>query len=103
MVKKQKFIFNDRDVEAKVKPGDTLLDAALRARLPLHHSCGGMGTCGTCRVVVIEGLKKLPPPNDIEQEIINDRGFSPSERLACQNEPKEDLIVEVPQRLLKES
>lgn len=96
MVKKQKFIINEQEVEAKVKPGDTLLDAALRARLPIHHSCGGMGTCGTCRVIIHQGLEKLSPPNEIEQEIISDRGFSLNERLACQNEPVSDLIAEIP-------
>ncbi len=96
MVKKQKFIINEQLVEAKVCPEDTLLDVATRSKLPLNHSCGGMGTCGTCRVIVREGLEKLGPPESVEQEIIRDRGFSKIERLACQNHPIDGLVVEIP-------
>lgn len=96
MKKKMKFIIDDLEVNVKANPGETLLDVAIRLKLPLQHSCGGMGTCGTCRVLVREGLNHLPPPGEVENEIIQDRGFVNSERLACQNEPQDGLVVEVP-------
>ena len=37
-----------------VAPGQTLLDACLRAGIYLPHACGH-GLCGTCKVSVIEG------------------------------------------------
>ncbi|MFP5518431.1 MAG: 2Fe-2S iron-sulfur cluster-binding protein, partial [Bdellovibrionia bacterium] len=37
----------------ELKAGETLLELALRKDWPIDHSCGGNGTCGTCRVRVV--------------------------------------------------
>ncbi|UXR66264.1 (2Fe-2S)-binding protein [Bdellovibrio bacteriovorus] len=71
----------------------SVLDVALRAKVALNHTCGGNGTCGTCRVFVIQGLEKLGPRNEIEAEMAQDRVFQASERLACQMEPVDGLVV----------
>ncbi|MBX2995504.1 MAG: (2Fe-2S)-binding protein [Bdellovibrionaceae bacterium] len=81
--------------------GQTILESALKAKVPLDHTCGGFGTCGTCRVKVVEGLEKLGPRGELEAEIAQDRGFKPEERLACQNEAREGLVLERPQRSKK--
>ena len=89
-----KFLPEDRLVEASQE--DTILEAALRAGLEISHSCGGFGTCGTCRVWVREGLELLPPRNELEQEMAEDRGFTPQERLCCQNHACSGLVLEIP-------
>ena len=76
--------------------GQTILDSLLKAKIPINHTCGGFGTCGTCRVKVTKGIEKLPTRNDIENEIAQDRGFVSEERLACQNEVCEGLEIERP-------
>lgn len=96
MDKKLNFIIREEIKEVRAKEGQTLLQVAERAHLPVPHSCGGMGTCGTCRLIVREGLELLPEPNFVEAEMIHDRGFAPEERLACQNEAIAGLVVEVP-------
>ena len=96
MVKKQIFIVNEQVLEIQFQEGETLLEVAIKVHLPLNHSCGGMGTCGTCRILIEEGLDKLGSPGVVEMEIIKDRGFLTFERLACQNEAKEALVVKVP-------
>lgn len=96
MQKKQKFIVDGSPVSIRFHKDDTLLEVALRGKLPLHHSCGGMGTCGTCRVLIIQGLNDLQPPNPIEFELITERRLPPNERLSCQIEPSENLVVEIP-------
>lgn len=101
MKKKMKFIIDFVEVEVKAHPGESLLDLAIRMKLPLQHSCGGMGTCGTCRVIVREGLGELTSPGEVEKEIIQDRGFVESERLACQNESQDGLVVEIPPSIFK--
>lgn len=73
----------------------SILDSALRAGLSINHSCGGNGTCGTCRVWVVKGLEKMGPRGEIEKEIAEDRGFAPQERLCCQNPPLDGLILRV--------
>jgi 2Fe-2S ferredoxin len=73
-----------------------LLDLAVRNKVPIGHSCGGGGSCGTCRVIVVEGLDRLEVRGDVEQAMADDRGFAPQERLACQISPVVGLKVEVP-------
>ena len=79
--KKITFEFDGKNVEAS--HGQTVLDAVLAAKIDLDHSCGGFGSCTTCRIFVQEP-ERLPPRNEIEKEAADDRGFSDEERLACQ-------------------
>ncbi|MBU2667950.1 2Fe-2S iron-sulfur cluster binding domain-containing protein [Actinoplanes bogorensis] len=69
------------------RPGQTLLDAAVDAGVPIPHDCSE-GVCGTCRVRILAGAYRT-----------DDRGmFAPAEldqgwRLACQTLPTEDLTL----------
>ncbi|MGE0632761.1 MAG: 2Fe-2S iron-sulfur cluster-binding protein [Pseudobdellovibrionaceae bacterium] len=76
----------------------TILETAIENRIDLEHSCGGMGSCGTCRIFVEKGLEKFDPRNEIEMDIAEDRKFLPEERLACQNHVFEGLEVKVPRQ-----
>ncbi|MCB0355399.1 MAG: (2Fe-2S)-binding protein, partial [Bdellovibrionales bacterium] len=78
------------------KSGQILLEQILTKKIPISHSCGGMGTCGTCRVVIKKTSNDLFPRTDIEAEMAQDRGFAENERLACQLEVNTDLEVEIP-------
>ncbi len=89
-----KFLPENRLVDAS--HDESVLEAALRAGVELSHSCGGNGTCGTCRVWVREGLASLPARNEVEQEMAEERGFQPQERLCCQNPPVPGLVLEIP-------
>lgn len=88
-------IIDGDSTTVEFREGDTVLDALLRAELPINHSCGGNGSCGTCRVQVLRGLQELNSKNDIESEMAADRGFAPNERLACQIMPRESLEIEI--------
>lgn len=89
------FLPDDRNVP--VSQGDqSILDVALRGGIEVDHTCGGHGTCGTCRVEVLEGLQNLPARSDIELEMAQDRGFSENERLACQIPPVAGLSLRIP-------
>lgn len=77
--------------------GHTLLETLLAAEIEISHSCGGFGTCGTCRIFVREGLEKLAPRNEVETEMANDRQFRAEERLCCQNEVVPGLVIEIPE------
>ncbi len=46
----------------EVEPGETILDAAVRAGAPLPYSCA-MGGCGRCKVKVLEGEIAVDEPN----------------------------------------
>ena len=92
-----KVIYDTEDLELSALPQTSLLELCLKEKLPLSHSCEGMGSCGTCRVFILSGLENLPPRNDIEQEMARDRGFKAHERLACQLTPRESLSFKLPQ------
>lgn len=77
-------------------PRLSVLEAALENKIPINHSCEGMGTCGTCRVFIEEGLELLESPNEIEQEMIEARSFEKNERLACQNQACAGLKIRIP-------
>jgi ferredoxin len=63
----------------------TILDAVGDTGLELDHSCGGMGSCGTCRVMIeAPHSAALPARNEIEAEMAAERGFAECERLGCQ-------------------
>ena len=68
----------------KFKPTQTVLDVILKNKIPIATSCGGMGTCGTCRIEVLNSPDGLAPRNEVEEEFARDRGFNENERLACQ-------------------
>lgn len=76
---------------------ETVLQLANRVGIHLNQTCGGFGTCGTCRVLVIEGLEKLGPRNEVEAEIAEDRKFSDAERLSCQMYPLDGLVLQIPE------
>jgi len=73
----------------------SLLEFIQNKKIDINHSCGGNGTCGTCRVLV-ENHQNLPQRNSIEEEMANDRGFNDNERLACQNPLIDELIINTP-------
>lgn len=62
----------------------SILEMAVENSVEIHHSCGGMGSCGTCRIrlAVIRG--SAPERSEIENEMAQDRRFEADERLSCQ-------------------
>lgn len=62
----------------------TLLNAALSAGIPHTHVCGGNARCSTCRVVIVEGLEYIDPPNEKEQALARRLDLQPTIRIACQ-------------------
>ena len=67
-----------------VAENQTLLEASINVGIPIFHVCGGNAKCSTCRLLVIEGLNALSPPNDLERTLRHQMNFPPNVRLACQ-------------------
>ena len=78
--------FLSEDKSVVVSQGCTILSAAISNKILLDHSCGGNGSCGTCRVLIESGETNLSERNEVEQEFALERGFQNNERLACQAE-----------------
>ncbi len=82
--KKNIQVLGVKNIEISSDERLTLLEALLQKKVDWDHLCGGGGSCGTCRVIVEEGLENLPHRNAVEKEMAEARGFSKKERLACQ-------------------
>lgn len=82
----KQFFWGPQRQAVEFTPGDTILEALLREKIEIDHSCGGGASCGTCRVFVqaLGANSALPAPECLEQEFRTDRGFEPNERLSCQ-------------------
>jgi ferredoxin, 2Fe-2S len=74
----------------------TLLANLLENNVEIDNSCGGYGTCGTCCVLVVEGLSNFSDVGEIEAEMKADRGFKENERLSCQSYIKGDIKIKIP-------
>jgi 2Fe-2S ferredoxin len=74
----------------------SVLDVALGGDVAIGHSCGGMGSCGTCRVMVVKSEQPLPPRSELETVMAEDRGFQEQERLACQLPPQAGMVIAIP-------
>ena len=89
---KVKITVNDeRDLSVPV--GGKLLGALADNNLFVPSACGGGGTCGQCRVNIIEGNEPILPT---EAAHINKRQAKEGERLACQVAVTHDLSLRVP-------
>src|ERR1700676_3016849 len=71
---------------------ETMLEGSLSAGIPHCHVCGGNARCSTCRVLVLEGLDRLSPPNLKESFLKNQMHFPPNVRLACQTRVTGDNV-----------
>ncbi|RMF91470.1 MAG: DUF4445 domain-containing protein, partial [Nitrospinota bacterium] len=76
----------------RVPAGTTVLEAAERLELSIDSSCGGQGTCGKCRVRLLEGEEEFSPP---ELEHLSPEERSQGIRLACCLSITSPLTVEL--------
>jgi adenylate cyclase len=77
----------------RVPRGFSVLEASRRYGIPHNSTCGGKGRCSTCRVRVIEGLDRLPPPTETERKTLARINAGKNVRLACQLRAMNDLTV----------
>ncbi|MEE2827582.1 MAG: 2Fe-2S iron-sulfur cluster-binding protein [Myxococcota bacterium] len=86
--------FEDLGLSIRVASGTTLLDAAVEAGTDLTHYCGGMCSCGSCRVEILSG--EVSPIDDMEQTTLDIVKENDQDRLACQTRALSDLVIRVP-------
>jgi 2Fe-2S ferredoxin len=88
------------EIDVKSSSPVTLLEIFNANKISINQSCGGNGTCGTCRVEIMQKTDYLKPQSQHEIEISQELALRPRERLSCQAEidaaSKEiDLIVKI--------
>ncbi len=91
-----KVTIND-EKELVVHPGTSLLTTLANNNIFLPSACGGQGTCGMCRVQILEGGGSILPT---ETGFFTRKEQQQHWRLACQVKVKEDLSIKVPETVL---
>ncbi len=90
-----RMLVND-DKEFQVPAGGKLLTALSNVGLYLPGGCGGKGTCGQCRVKVLEGGGAMLPT---EFDLIGRKEAANHVRLGCQVTVREDIRVRIPEEV----
>jgi 2Fe-2S ferredoxin len=96
---KKEILFLPHEILCPIGKEQSVLAVALRAGVEIPHSCGGMGSCTTCRVFIVSHAEPLPERNELELDIAEMRAFADNERLSCQLPPQPGLVVRVPETL----
>ena len=78
-------------VQIECNAGDNLLELARRANVAIDAPCSGNGSCGKCRVKLLEGEVDTFPSRHISDEEYNE-GW----RLSCNCKVMSDCVVFVP-------
>ena len=78
-------------VEIECNVGDNLLELARRANVAIDAPCSGNGSCGKCRVKLIEGQVDTIPSRHI-----TDEEYKEGWRLSCNTKVVSDCVVFVP-------
>ena len=85
-------INDDPDKAITAQAGSTLLNTLAAQKIFIPSACGGKGTCGVCKVDVIEGGGALLPT---ETSHINRAEARQGTRLSCQVKVKQDMKIRV--------
>ena len=78
-------------VSIECNAGDNLLELARRANVAIDAPCSGNGSCGKCRVKLVEGEL-----DTLKSRHITDEEFEAGWRLSCNSRVKTDCVVFVP-------
>ena len=78
-------------VQIECNAGDNLLELARRANVAIDAPCSGNGSCGKCRVKLVEGQLET-----IKSRHITDEEYEAGWRLSCNSKVLSDCIVFVP-------
>jgi adenylate cyclase len=76
-----------------ILPGATVLETLRGNGIPHASVCGGRARCTTCRILVTQGLDRLPEPAGLEAKALARIGATPNMRLACQIRPTADINI----------
>lgn len=85
------------DKQVSVATGNSLLSTLAEQDIHIPSACGGKGSCGQCRVRVLEGGGSILPT---ELPHFSRKEVQDHWRLGCQVKVKEDLKIAVPESIL---
>jgi len=90
--KRWKVTFEPEGKAVYVLDGTSIYEAAGEAGIIIKADCGGVGTCGKCRVNVMHGEFEQSG----SERFLSKEQIEKGEVLACRTRVKSDMVVEVP-------
>ncbi len=72
----------------------SIMDAARQAGVGMLSFCGGVGTCGRCRVRILQG--QASPLSETETKVLSPEDIARGYRLACRAVIRSDAVVDIP-------
>ncbi len=93
--------FEPVGMRVQARQGESLLAVAREAGIMLQAVCGGSGTCGRCRIQVVDG--DVPSASQKDGNYFSQQELETSWRLACRIVPQGDLKVYIPPESLTAS
>lgn len=87
----------NQEDELEVEGGKTLLQTLMDQEIFVPSACGGRGSCGLCKVKVLEGAGPLLPT---EEPQLTDEEMENDIRLSCQVKVRKDISIELPEEIL---
>ena len=79
-----------------VTGGNSLLSSLGEKDIFIPSACGGRGTCGLCKLKVLEGGGPLLPT---ERPYMDKKELEENVRLSCQVKVKNDISIQIPEAL----
>ncbi|MGB8648488.1 MAG: ASKHA domain-containing protein [Anaerolineae bacterium] len=85
--------FLPQNIVTHAPEGTTAFNAANWAGLAIDSTCGGRGTCGKCKVKMLQGAG---PIDAADQKFLAEKDLAEGWRLSCRSLVHGDCVVEVP-------
>lgn len=90
-----KMTINDKK-ELTVEGGRTLLSSLKEKKIFIPSACGGRGTCGVCKLKVLDGAGDILPT---ETSFMSPAELENKTRLSCQVRIRKDIRIAIPEEL----
>ena len=84
-------------VVAEVENGTTIMAASKTVDVEIDSYCDQSCSCSTCKVLILDGAKKLSKMNSDEREVLGAKLVKQGYRLSCQAQINGKVKVEVPE------
>src|SRR5256714_778345 len=94
--KKLEVLYKPFDKATRVPPGTTLFSAAHWIGLPIDSTCGGRGTCGKCKVQVVDAVAEI---TTADRKRLRAGELESGGPLSCRAKVYQDMTVNVPKLL----
>lgn len=93
---------NEKDLTFEVKSGKILFDELDHQGLKLPHGCLA-GSCGSCRIEILEGAQNLAEPGAVERDTIESIRNEPNHperlnkliRLSCRSRVMGNIKIKI--------